>query len=141
MSRPIVLLALLACLSSTSAALAQPPPNPEAPASPGADTTRAEHGTDIGTLQAELAQVEAERQRLADQLAEGTDSELLTRLQRENRELLAQQTDDDATAGAHLEAQRQEWFMIGGGTVLLSLVVGFVLASMGRRSKRNEWVN
>jgi hypothetical protein len=134
MPRSIVVLTLLFCLGSTGLAVAQQAPATQVPAPQTGST-------DIGTLQAELAQVEAERQRLADQLAQGTDSELLERLQQENRELLDSQAQSDVEASALLEAQRQEWFIIGGGTVLASLVIGFFLASMGRRSKRNEWLN
>ncbi|WP_022961915.1 hypothetical protein [Halopseudomonas pelagia] len=141
MSRPIVLLALLACLSGPSLALAQQPSAAGTPASQDTNAASTDLGTDIGTLQMELAQVEAERQRLAEQLAQGTDNELLEKLKQKNRELLDRQAQSNVEASALLEAQRQEWFMVGGGTVLASLIVGFLLASMGRRSKRNEWLN
>lgn len=134
MSRPILTLMLLGCLSAPGLSLAQQSTSAATPSS--ADTT-----TDIGTLQAELAEVEAERQRLAEQLEAGTDTQLLEQLQAENRELLDARSQADVQSAALLEAQRQEWFIIGGGTVLGSLIVGFLLASMGRRSKRNEWIN
>ncbi|KAA0696060.1 hypothetical protein DT594_01455 [Halopseudomonas laoshanensis] len=134
MSRPILALLLLGCLSSPSLSLAQEPPTTSVP-------EPEDVSTDIGTLQAQLAQVEAERQRLAEQLETGTDAELLERLQEQNRELLDARAQTDMQADALLEAQRQEWFMIGGATVLASLVIGFLLANMGRRGKRNEWLN
>lgn len=139
MSRPIVLLALLAGLSSASLAFAQQPP--AAPPNQGNALTGTGLSADIGTLQAELALVEAERQRLEEQLAQGVDSELLESLQHQNRELLERLDKSDTEAGALLEAQRQEWFIVGGGSVLASLIIGFLLASMGRRNKRNEWLN
>lgn len=134
MSRTIVYFILLACLSSAGLALAQQPPTTQVPVPQNSSA-------DIGTLQAELAQVEAERQRLAEQLAKGTDTALLEQLQQENRELLDRQAQSDAGASARLEAQRQQWFMIGGGSVLASLIIGFLLASMGRRSQRSQWLN
>lgn len=134
MSKPILTLLLLGCLSAPGLSLAQQPAS-------GVNTTPADASTDIGTLQAQLAEVEAERQRLAEQLEAGADTQLLEQLQEENRELLDARSQADVQSAALLEAQRQEWFIIGGGTVLGSLIVGFVLASMGRRSKRNEWIN
>lgn len=134
MSRTIICFTLLACLSASGLAVAQQELTTPRPV---AQT----NSTDIGTLQAQLAQVEAERQRLAEQLARGSNNELLERLQLENRELLGNLAQSDAGASARLEAQRQQWFMIGGGSVLASLFVGFLLASMGRRRKRNEWLN
>lgn len=135
MSRAIASVILLGCLFAANTALAQT----AQPSIQPVDTQGTP--TDIGTLQAQLAEVEAERQRLADQLAAGTDNALLEQLQRENRELLTQQAEHDSSAQAQLEAQRQEWFLIGGGSVLLSLVAGFLLANMGGRRKRSEWLN
>lgn len=134
MSRSILVLLLLCCLSAPSLSLAQ-----QAPAAPTPEPN--DLSADIGTLQAQLAQVEAERQRLSEQLAVDTDTALIERLQQENRELLDTRTQVDVQADALLEAQRQEWFVIGGGTVLSSLFIGFLLARMTRRSKRNEWLN
>lgn len=98
---------------------------------------------DIGTLQAELAKVEAERQRLADQLAAGNDaaeSDVLTQLQEENQQLRNDNQAARMDAQARLIAQQQRWFLIGGLAVAVSLLLGFMLAKMGRQ-KRREWLN
>jgi hypothetical protein len=93
-----------------------------------------------GTLQAELARVEAERQRLAQRLANRADSADLQTFRETNRALQNRQIENDVKAQSLLEKQRQQWFMIGGGTVLISLLLGFALAR-GNKRKRNEWIN
>lgn len=105
------------------------------------DPPVADGDPDVGLLQAELARVEAERQQLADQLAAGTDNQLLERLQAENRELRIRHTQAEMNSRTDLEAQRQKWFVIGGGTVFVSLILGFVLANLGGKRKRSEWLN
>lgn len=105
------------------------------------DSPVAEGDPDVGLLQAELARVEAARQQLADQLAAGTDNQLLERLQAENRELRVRHTQAEMNSRTELEEQRQKWFVIGGGTVFVSLILGFVLASLGGKRKRSEWLN
>jgi hypothetical protein len=96
--------------------------------------------TDLGTLQAELARVEAERQGLAQRLANSADNTELQKLREANRALQNRQIEDDVQAQSLLEKQRQQWFMIGAGTVLISLLLGFALAR-GNKRKRNEWIN
>ena len=71
------ILALLAALWLPLPTLAQP-----------VDTAEQETEQDIGTLQAELARVEAERQLLADELAGGVDREQLEQLSAQNTDLL-----------------------------------------------------
>jgi hypothetical protein len=126
-------LILAACLALSGYALAQ---EPATPASDDNATTE----TDLGTLQAELARVEAERQRLAQRLANSADSAELQTLRETNRALQNRQIENDVKAQSLLEKQRQQWFMIGGGTVLISLLLGFALAR-GNKRKRNEWIN
>src|SRR5690606_1230191 len=96
---------------------------------------------DLGTLQAELARVEAERQRLADELARGGDSERLEQLNAQNiilRDRLAAQEQFHDTQRAE---EQRKWFMVGGSTVALSLLAGWLLAQLGGRRKRNMWLN
>ena len=95
---------------------------------------------DIGTLQAELASVEAERQRLADQLAAGGEAEEISQLQEENQQLRADNLAARMEAQSRLVAQQQRWFLVGGLTVAGSLLLGFMLAKLGRQ-KRREWLN
>lgn len=137
MNQPLQSLILAACLMLPHYGLAQEPAEPDTSAQT-AVVVPAEN--DLGTLQAELARVEAERQRLAQRLAGSADSQELQRLRETNRALQNQQIENDLQARALLEKQRQQWFMVGGGTVLLSLLVGFVLARSSKR-KRNEWIN
>lgn len=126
-------LALVAFLMLSTYAVAQ---EPIAPASDDNATTE----TDLGTLQAELARVEAERQGLAQRLANSADNTELQKLREANRALQNRQIEDDVQAQSLLEKQRQQWFMIGAGTVLISLLLGFALAR-GNKRKRNEWIN
>ena len=43
-------------------------------------------------------------------------------------------------AQSRLVAQQQRWFLVGGLTVAGSLLLGFLLAKLGRQ-KRREWLN
>lgn len=133
MTRTFPSLILAACLAVPCYAIAQQPTEPVTESATPAET-------DLGTLQAELARVEAERQRLAQRLANSVDSGELERLRETNRALQNQQIENDVQARALLEKQRQKWFVVGAGTVLISLLAGFVLARSGKR-KRNEWLN
>ncbi|WP_339845374.1 hypothetical protein [uncultured Halopseudomonas sp.] len=137
MTQNLQSLVLAMCLVLPTIALAQ---EPVESGSVNAGSPTAEQETDLGTLQAELARVEAERQRLAQRLDNSSDSQELQRLRETNRELQNQQIENDVQARASLEKQRQQWFMVGGGTVLLSLLIGFMLARSSKR-KRNEWIN
>lgn len=137
MTQTLQTLILTACLALPVIASAQEsivPDNIDAAA------TTTDQETDLGTLQAELARVEAERQRLAQRLEGSADTQELQRLREANRELQNRQIENDVQARASLEKQRQQWFMIGGGSVLVSLLVGFMLARTSKR-KRNEWIN
>lgn len=137
MTQTLQTLILTACLALPAIAWAQ---ESTAPGNVDTGTTMADQETDLGTLQAELARVEAERQRLAQRLAGSADTQELERLREANRELQNRQIENDVQARASLEKQRQQWFMVGGGSVLLSLLVGFMLARSSKR-KRNEWIN
>lgn len=137
MTQTLQTLILTACLALPVIASAQESIVPD---NIDAATTTTDQETDLGTLQAELARVEAERQRLAQRLEGSADTQELQRLREANRELQNRQIENDVQARASLEKQRQQWFMIGGGSVLVSLLVGFMLARTSRR-KRNEWIN
>ncbi|CEA01673.1 SH3 domain-containing protein [Pseudomonas saudimassiliensis] len=96
---------------------------------------------DIGTLQAELAKVEAERQRLADELANAADHAEVERLSRQNLALRDRLAAMEEVAQQAQQEQQRKWFMVGGATVAGSLLLGWLLAQLGGRRKRNEWLN
>ncbi|WP_373186374.1 translation initiation factor 2 [Halopseudomonas sp.] len=137
MNQTLQSLILGLCLAMPVSTMAQQAGEPQTDAP---EAAVAAEETDVGTLQAELARVEAERQRLAQRLANSADTEELQRLRETNRELQNQQIENSMQARAMLEKQRQQWFMVGGGTVLVSLLIGFLLARSSKR-KRNEWIN
>lgn len=137
MTKTLHSLILAGCLALPAMVLAQQPATTD---SEPAIAPAAQEQTDVGRLQAELARVEAERQDLAQRLAGSVDTQELQRLRETNQELQNRQIENDVRARALLERQRQQWFMIGGGTVLVSLLIGFVLARSSKR-KRNEWIN
>lgn len=134
MFRSLICSAVLGSILLTQPALAQEPADNTAQAD---DSSQAQ---DIGTLQAELARVEAERQRLADQLDGGAQGERVEQLQNENQQLRNDNQAARLDAQARLIKQQQRWFLIGGLSVAASILMGFVLARMGRQ-KRREWLN
>ncbi|ONM44278.1 hypothetical protein BXT89_08525 [Halopseudomonas pachastrellae] len=134
MFRSLICSAVLSSILLTLPALAQEPADNTAQAD---DSFQAQ---DIGTLQAELARVEAERQRLADQLDGGAQGERVEQLQTENQQLRNDNQAARLDAQARLIKQQQRWFLIGGLSVAASTLMGFVLARMGRQ-KRREWLN
>jgi len=134
MFRSLICSAVLGSILLTLPALAQEPADNTAQAD---DSSQAQ---DIGTLQAELARVEAERQRLADQLDGGAQGERVEQLQSENQQLRNDNQAARLDAQARLIKQQQRWFLIGGLSVAASILMGFVLARMGRQ-KRREWLN
>lgn len=96
---------------------------------------------DVGTLQAELAKVEAERQRLADELANTVDHAEVEQLNRQNLALRDRLSAMEQVADNNQAEQQRKWFIIGGATVAGSLILGWLLAQLGGRRKRNEWLN
>ena len=134
MFRSLICSAVLGSILLTLPALAQEPADNTAQAD---DSFQAQ---DIGTLQAELARVEAERQRLADQLDGGAQGERVEQLQTENQQLRNDNQAARLDAQARLIKQQQRWFLIGGLSVAASILMGFVLARMSRQ-KRREWLN
>ena len=96
---------------------------------------------DVGTLQAELAKVEAERQRLADELANSVDSTQVERLTEQNLALRDRLSAMEQLADSRHEEQQRKWFIVGASTVALSLLAGWLLAQLGGRRKRNMWLN
>ncbi|MAG64601.1 hypothetical protein [Pseudomonas sp.] len=134
MFRSLICSAVFGSILLAQPALAQ---EPAGSATQTVDSTQAQ---DIGTLQAELARVEAERQRLADQLDGGAQGERVEQLQSENQQLRNDNQAARLDAQARLITQQQRWFLIGGLSVAASMLLGFVLARMGRQ-KRREWLN
>ena len=134
MFRSLICSAVFGSILLAQPALAQ---EPAGSATQTEDSTQAQ---DIGTLQAELARVEAERQRLADQLDGGAQGERVEQLQSENQQLRNDNQAARLDAQARLNTQQQRWFLIGGLSDAASMLLGFVLARMGRQ-KRREWLN
>ena len=98
---------------------------------------------DIGNLQAELARVEAERQRLADALASNsTDTtSQLEQLSAQNLALREQLSTMEEVVYSQRKNEQRNWFIVGGTTVALSLLAGWLLAQLGGRRKRDMWLN
>lgn len=96
---------------------------------------------DVGTLQAELAKVEAERQRLADELANTADHAEVEQLSKQNLALRDRLSVMEEVADTNQAEQQRKWFIVGGATVAGSLILGWLLAQLGGRRKRNEWTN
>lgn len=132
MTRSISVAVLLSAALLASSALAQVVP-PTEPADPNAEQ-------DVGVLQAELARVEAERQRLEDELT-GGEPRRLEQLQDENAALREQIDEAERASSLRREEDRQRWFIIGGATVGTSLLVGLILGRSGGRNRRREWLN
>ena len=130
----------LICSAVFGSILLAQPALAQEPASSVTQTEDSTQAQDIGTLQAELARVEAERQRLADQLDGGAQGERVEQLQSENQQLRNDNQAARLDAQARLITQQQRWFLIGGLSVAASMLLGFVLARMGRQ-KRREWLN
>lgn len=133
MSRSIPLVMVLAAtLLAGAPVLAQVVP-PTEPADPNAEQ-------DVGVLQAELSRVEAERQRLEDELA-GGQPQRLEQLEVENAALRERLDESERARGQSREEDRQRWFIIGGATVAISLLVGLIMGRSGGRNRRREWLN
>lgn len=136
-NRPLIL-ALLATLWLPQTGIAQSADTP-------ADESAIEQQTeqDIGTLQAELARIEAERQRLADQLA-GSGNDNAAQIEQLSTQNIALR-DRLAVMEEQVDTQRSEeqrkWFTVGGATVALSLLAGWLLGRLGGGRKRNMWLN
>ncbi|WP_193072979.1 hypothetical protein [Pseudomonas sp. FME51] len=127
----ILPLALLLLPLSSQAQQADTPPEQEA----------AVVEQDVGTLQAELAKVEAERQRLADELANTADHAEVEQLSRQNLALRDRLSVMEKVADTNQAEEQRKWFIVGGATVAGSLILGWLLAQLGGRRKRNEWTN
>ena len=130
------ILALLVALWLPLPALAQP-----ADAATEQAITEQEVEQDVGTLQAELARVEAERQRLADELAGSIDSEQLEELSAQNIDLRDRLAVMQEVVANQRKDDQRKWFIVGASTVALSLLAGWLLAQLGGRRKRSMWLN
>lgn len=98
------------------------------------------------------AQIDALQQRLAE--SEAARSELLTaeadetsglnaqtqRLRQENQRLRLQLKTAQADGPPPLLSEKQLWYLIGAATSLLSLLIGALLRSGGRKAQR-QWFN
>ncbi|SFM59809.1 hypothetical protein [Halopseudomonas yangmingensis] len=113
-----------------------------ASADPLADS---ENVQDTAVLQAELAELEAERARLENALQQARSQARDNPLSEENlllQDRLQQQQAIIDAMRARDQQQQQQWFLIGGGTVAGSLLLGFMLGrSGGGRRKSSEWLN
>ena len=96
---------------------------------------------DVGTLQAELARVEAERQRLEQALAGNDNRAQLEQLNAQNLALRDRLSAMEEVADTQRKDEQRKWFITGGSTVALSLLAGWLLAQLGGRRKRNMWLN
>src|SRR5690606_31700583 len=136
-TRPLPL-ALLATLWLPQTGIAQSADTP-------ADESAIEQQTeqDIGTLQAELARIEAERQRLADQLAgSGNDNAAqIEQLSTQNIALRDRLAVMEELVDTQRSEEQRKWFTVGGATVALSLLAGWLLGRLGGGRKRNMWLN
>jgi hypothetical protein len=132
MYRVTVALLLTSSLLAGAPASAQVVP----PTEPAETTT----DLDVGVLQAELARVEAERQRLEEELA-GGEPRRLEQLELENQSLRERLVQGEEALASQREDERQRWFMIGGATVGGSLLLGLLLGKSGGRRRRREWLN
>lgn len=104
-----------------------------------ADEQEVEH--DVGTLQAELARVEAERQRLADALAGNDSGPQLEQLTATNIALRARLEAMEEVADSERRDEQRKWFVVGASTAGLSLFAGWLLARLGGSRKRSMWTN
>lgn len=133
-------LALLALLCLPLAGLAQTT-DPEIASDAAGMLDEESDELNVGALQAELAELEAERQRLADALAAGADSLQAEQLAAQNSDLQERLSIMQAIIDGQRRDQQQKWFIVGGSTVALSLLAGWLLAQLGGRRKRNMWLN
>ncbi|QXH50145.1 translation initiation factor 2 [Pseudomonas fakonensis] len=103
-----------------------------------------EAGARITDLQQRLEESEKQRGALTQQL-QNQDSEResaqLTRLRQDNQrlKLAVKELQASASAPQRLLTDQQQWFLIGSGVALLSVVCG-ILASGGHR-RRRQWLN
>jgi len=134
------ILALLLALHLPLPALAQPAEAPLVDAV-SSSTDEQEAAQDVGTLQAELARVEAERQKLADALAGADNSAQLEQLKTQNLALRDRLSAMEELADSQRSDEQRKWFIVGASTVALSLLGGWLLAQLGGRRKRSMWLN
>ena len=133
-------LALLALLCLPLAGLAQTT-DPEIASDAAGMLDEESDELNVGALQAELAELEAERQRLADALAAGADSLQAEQLAAQNSDLQERLSIMQAIIDGQRRDQQQKWFIVGGSTVGVSLVLGWLLARLGGSRKRSMWTN
>ena len=96
---------------------------------------------DVGTLQAELAKVEAERQALEEELANDTSAAQLEQANEQNLVLRDRLAAMEEVADHLRKDEQRKWFIVGGSTVAISLLVGWLLARLGGGRKRSMWLN
>lgn len=135
-NRPLIF-ALTAALWLPQTGIAQ-----SVDATTGEPTTEQQAEQDVGTLQAELARIEAERQRLADQLAGSNDNAAqIEQLSTQNIALRDRLAVMEELVDAQRSEEQRKWFTVGGATVALSLLAGWLLGRLGGGRKRNMWLN
>ena len=133
-------LALLALLCLPLAGLAQTT-DPEIASDAAGMLDKESDELNVGALQAELAELEAERQRLADALAAGSDPLQIEQLAAQNSDLQEQLSILQAIVEQQRQDEQHTWFIVGGSTVAVSLLTGWLLAQFGGRRKRSMWLN
>src|SRR5690606_18303038 len=132
-NRPLIL-ALLATLWLPQTGIAQ---SADTPAGESAIEQQTEQ--DIGTLQAELARIEAERQRLADQLAGGghDNAAQIEQLSTQNIVLRDRLAAMEALVDGQRSEEQRARFTVGGATVAPRLLAGWLPGRLGGGRKRH----
>ena len=99
-------------------------------------------GSQVTELQQRLKESERLREELSKQLqtADATrESAQLSRLRQDNQRLAQQLKDAQGSALPRWLTDQQQWFVIGAGVALVSLLCG-IFASGGHR-RRRQWLN
>ncbi|MBH3420605.1 MULTISPECIES: translation initiation factor 2 [Pseudomonas] len=99
-------------------------------------------GSQITELQQRLKESERLREELGKQLQTADaarESAQLSRLRQDNQRLAQQLKDAQGSALPRWLTDQQQWFVIGAGVALVSLLCG-IFASGGHR-RRRQWLN
>ena len=133
-------LALLAALWLPLPLLAQSA-DTDVPADQPNNVIEQQNEQDVGTLQAELSRVEAERQALADELANDSSAAQLEQVNEQNLVLRDRLAAMEEVADHLRKDEQRKWFIVGASTVAISLLAGWLLARLGGGRKRSMWLN
>src|SRR5690606_921933 len=130
-----LLLAALCVAPALHAEEARPLSLEPAPAEAAADDSAGR----IATLQQQLADSQRHIEELQAAAPGERESAQISRLRQENQRLKLQLKQAQAAQPPRLLSEQQQWFAIGGGSVLIAFVVGRLSAG-GRNRRRSEWV-